>query len=251
MLSARRIGRVTPLLLALLTGTAVARADRGELPQVSQHYALTATLDPQAKRISGHVRITFTNTSARALDALVLHLYLNAFRDERSVFMRESGGRLRGERAHGRGSLELASLTIGGRDVLAASDRELVEGDRTQLRAPVDPPLRPGATLVVESTFDARLPPVFARSGYAGDFFAIAQWFPKLAKLEPDGHFASFPYHALGEFYADFADYALTLRTPGDFAAVASGVLVGERREGDQIVREFAALFASTPDPPP
>ena len=77
--------------------------------------------------------------------------------------------------------------------------------------------------------FTVRLPSLRRAHGRAGDFFMIAQWFPKLARLEPDGRCASFPYHGLGEFYADFADYELTVDVPGDFVIAAPGGLV-ERR---------------------
>lgn len=242
MLSAGRIQFVTTVLLALLLRDgASAQAERGDVPRAAHRYDLSATLDADQARVHGTVRITFTNTSERALDALIFHLYLNAFRDERSVFMRESRGSMRGARATGPGHIALRSLQIDGRDVLAQSDSELLPDDFTQLRAPIEPPLAPGAVLTIESTFEVQLPPVFARSGHAPDFYAVAQWFPKLAKLEPDGHFEGFPYHALGEFYADFADYTLTLDAPADLQAVASGEQVEEKRMGARIVRRFAA----------
>ena len=80
---------------------------------------------------------------------------------------------------------------------MASAERELTPDDFTQLRVPLRAPLMPGAKLLVEASFVAKLPPVFARSGYVGDFHVIAQWFPKLAKLEPSGDFAGFPYHGL------------------------------------------------------
>lgn len=211
------------------------------LPKSAHRYELAAKLDPVDKSVTGKARITFTNTSERPLEALLFHLYMNAFRDRESVFMRESGGSLRGAGVRGAGLIRLSSLRVAGVDVLAKCERELVSGDFTQLRAPLATPLAPGEQLAIEATFVVLLPPVFARSGYARDFFAVAQWFPKLAKLEPDGHFASFPYHALGEFYADFADYALEVETPSDFSVLASGVLLDETRDDKRIIRRFRA----------
>ncbi|HEX5659254.1 MAG TPA: M1 family metallopeptidase, partial [Polyangiales bacterium] len=202
-------------------------ANRGDLPFTAHRYELTARLDPAKKQVQGAARITFTNTSPRPLEALLFHLYLNAFRDDDSVFMTESGGALRGQHAQGHGRIEVQSLVIAGRDGLPRAERELVPKDFTQLRVPLEAPLEPGATLVIELRFLSTLPPVFARSGYAGDFFAVGQWFPKLAKLDADG-FVGFPYHALGEFYSDFADYSLEVDAPSDYAVVASGDLVDD-----------------------
>ena len=205
-------------------------------------YVLEATLDPARKVVQGRLRITLHNRSDVQLRELVFHLYMNAFADRESVFMRESRGALRGRRSRGRGSITLASLSVDGVDVLARAERELIEGDRTQLRAALPAPLAVGASVSIESEFTVQLPPLFARSGFVDDrFFAVAQWFPKLAKLEPSGTFASFPYHGLGEFYADFADYTLTVRAPAAFAVVASGTEVDSKREGAAVIRRFEA----------
>ncbi len=214
---------------------------RAQLPETAHRYELSAQLVPATHTIKGKARITFRNTSDKPLNALLFHLYLNAFRDRKSVFMRESGGQLRGDSAHGVGSITLTTLTVDGQDVLKDAERELIARDATQLRATLLTPLSPGATATIESSFVTHLPPVFARSGYAGDFHMIAQWFPKLAKLEADGTFASFPYHALSEFYADFADYRVTVHTPADFVVGATGTLIEERKVGARVVRVFDA----------
>jgi hypothetical protein len=206
---------------------------------VAQRYELDVTLDPLRHEVRGHVIIDFSNTSSRPLEALVFHLYLNAFRDRRSVFMRESRGAMRGTRARGPGSLELSELMVDGVDALPGARRELVRGDFSQLAVRLPRPLAPGGHVRIESAFVAKLPPLFARSGHARDFYSVAQWFPKLAKLEPNGEFASFPYHALGEFYADFADYQLTIRTPRSYVVGANGKLTRERTQGELVARTF------------
>lgn len=211
------------------------------LPASAHRYALSATVDDVHHRVHGHVHIAFTNTGAVPLESLLFHLYLNAFRDERSVFMRESGGRLRSERARGGGGIVLNELTVAGEDLLARAERELIPGDFSQLRVPLSRPLAPGEQVDIESSFVVTLPPLFARSGYVRDFMAVGQWFPKLAKLEPDGRFVGFPYHGLGEFYADFADYTLEVETPLGMTAVASGDLIEEVPRGAHRVRRFSA----------
>jgi hypothetical protein len=244
--------------LIVLLGAALFAAELRAEPQASaavQRYQLEATLDPKQQRVRGRMRLSFTNHSSAALPSLVFHLYLNAFRDSRSVFMRESGGRLRQSRAQGRGEIRLESLRVGGAERLPDAATELVAGDFTQLSLPLTQPLAPGASTLIESEFVALLPPLFARSGHHADFFAVAQWFPKLAKLEPDGHFESFPYHGLGEFYADFASYELRVRTPAAYQVVASGELISEQPHGkEQVERLFRAervhdvAFFAAPD---
>jgi hypothetical protein len=217
-------------LLAALSATRAAAsptaAPQKPLVAVSQRYALTAELDPETHEVRGTLRLSLTNSTNTPIRSLLLHLYMNAFRDDESVFMRESAGSLRGARTKGRGFIELSSLHVRDEDVLARAEHELIPGDRTQLRVALDAPLLPTETLVLTASFITALPPVFARAGYVDDFHAVTQWFPKLAKLEPDGSFASFPYHARSEFYADFADYSLEIDVPHGYVVGATGRLV-------------------------
>jgi hypothetical protein len=211
------------------------------LPEAAHRVELHAHLLPRQRLVRGHARIAFRNTSDLPLSKLVMHLYMNAFRDRKSVFMRDSNGSLRSETSGAPGSITLRSLRLDGKDALARANDELEPGDRTQLEVKLDAPLAPGAVLLVETDFDTKLPDLFARAGVSDDFFAVAQWFPKPAKLEKNGEFASFAYQALGEFYADFADYSLEIKTSSDMTVGASGTLVETRSTGPEIVRRFVA----------
>ncbi len=205
-------------------------------------YAIEATLDPGAHAVDGTLRLHWVNESATPASDLWFHLYLNAFASDDTVFMRESRGQLRGVRSPGRGGIDIHSLrTSGGVDLLGGAQRALVRGDATQLRVPLPAPIAPGDALDLLVTFRARLPPVFARTGHARDFHMIAQWFPKLARHEPDGRWASFPYHGMGEFYADFATYDLTLRTPRGWVVGATGAKTSEISKGSLTERRFHA----------
>jgi hypothetical protein len=80
-------------------------------------------------------------------------------------------------------------------------------------------------------SWDDKLPTVVERTGYDGSFHMVAQWFPKIARLEPDGTWAHFPFHRLSEFYADFGTYDVTLDVPQAFTLGATGPLVESRVE--------------------
>ncbi len=240
-------------LLAALT--LVASPARAQLPEEAppHHYEVIATLDPEAHTIVGSVTIRFTNTARKPLTELAFHLYMNAFESEETVFMQESEQSLRGVRARGEGSIELETLRVEGVDRLGRADDELVENDHTQLVVPLTQPIPPGAETEITSTFTTHLPPLFARAGYSRDFHIGAQFFPKLAKLEPDGSWASFPYHGNGEFYADFARYELVVDVPEGWTVGATGARTSERSEGSRTVHRFEqawvhdAVFVAAP----
>ena len=134
-------------------------------------YRLSATLDPVQHRVDGQARIEFVNASQRAVSELYFHLYPNAFENDRTVFMREGGGKIRGKTLARRGRIELLRLTSDdGADLLAGANRELVPGDHTQLRVPLPRPVQPGERLGLSARFRTTLPEIVARSGYAGSF---------------------------------------------------------------------------------
>src|SRR4051812_9212552 len=59
-------------------------------------YTLHASLDPSAHTVRGEGTIVWRNTSRSAVRELYLHLYLNAFKNDRSVFLRAPVGSGRG-----------------------------------------------------------------------------------------------------------------------------------------------------------
>jgi hypothetical protein len=216
-------------------------------------YRIEATLDADAHVVRGIAHIRWTNQSRVPIGELWLHLYMNAFESRRTVFMQESGGQLRGARFGAKGRIHLEALRLGERDLLPRADDTIVPDDRTQLRVPLPEPVSPGGVIELTIPFTTTLPEVFARAGYHDQFHMVAQWFPKLARLEPDGTWATFPYHGLGEFYADFARYDVTIDAPAEHVLGATGVEVSTKREGPRTLHRFVAervhdfAFASWP----
>ena len=245
--AARRL----PLILILLLPLILLLASPAEAQDHA--YTLHARLDPATHTVDGEGELVWRNDSRVPQDHLFIHLYLNAFEDEDTVFMRESGRQLRGVRFQGRGSIDLTRFELEGHDLLVNADDEIEDDDRTQLGVTLPHAVPPGESIRIQMAWTSALPPVFARSGWHGDFHMVAQWFPKIARLEPDGTWASFPYHGHGEFYADFARYALTVETPDGWQVGATGVLRDESSAGGWTRRLFEAdrvhdaAFAAAP----
>src|SRR5260370_11569297 len=85
--------------LALLVGCLGGLPAGAALSRRVVAYRIHAELDPQKKIVIGRETLTWTNDSPDAVGELQFHLYLNAFQNEKSSFMRESAGQLRGARA--------------------------------------------------------------------------------------------------------------------------------------------------------
>lgn len=197
-------------------------------------YEIEAKLDTEKHRISAQQTIRFVNRSRRALNELWFHLYLNAFKNDKTLFLRSPFGAGRsGDKAREYGYVDVKKLAViggDGDDLWAKRDRHSPDDpdDETDLRVPLSSPLEPGASLDLQLEFEAQLPEIIERTGFVGSFHFMGQWFPKLARLEPNGDFAHFAFHPQSEFYADFGDYDVTLDVPSGFRVGATGSLVRE-----------------------
>jgi hypothetical protein len=210
-------------------------------------YAIDVRLDAQAKTLTGRERLTWTNPSTDTVSELWFHLYMNAFRNNRSTFFRESGGQLRGDRMPdgGWGWIDVRQMTLA--DGTSLTPRIRYEhpdddnaDDRTVLRVPLPRPVGPGASITLIIDFVAKLPHAFARTGYHGDYFLAGQWFPKIAVYEPAGRrrraaggWNCHQFHANSEFYADFGRYRVAITTPSSFIVGATGQRHSVRANAD------------------
>jgi hypothetical protein len=193
-------------------------------------YTIEVALDAETKTLTAHEVTTYVNTTADPIPDLVFHLYLNAFRDENSIFLQEGGPFHRGYRwdPNDAGWVQVTNVHLSDGTPLTLEEIE----DGTLARATLPAPVAPGETVEIELDFQAQLPRVFARTGHADDFFMVGQWFPKLGVWQ-DGAWNAYPFHANAEFYADFGTYDVSITLPADYITGATGLPVSTVDNGD------------------
>lgn len=244
-----------PLLLCLLLfpAPAGATAPDGPWPGVPPvaSYDIEVRLDAEAKTLAAEEIITYTNTSGEPIPDLVFHLYLNAFRSRDSLFLGGTGGQHRG---FGWDETEAGWVEVTEIRLVDGPALELVEiEDGTLARADLPAPITPGETVKIALAYQARLPRVFARTGYAGDFFMAGQWFPKLGVWQ-EGGWNAYPFYPDAEFYADFGNYDVRITLPAGYVTGGTGLPVSTETnpDGSQTVRyraEGVIDFAWTASP--
>ncbi|MBK9314967.1 MAG: M1 family metallopeptidase [Acidobacteria bacterium] len=248
------------------------RADNAPKPVVRYEIDVQLKVDERQRPtdLDGRERLTWLNDSPDTIEDLQFHLYLNAFKNEKSTFFRESGGQLRSDRFDPGewGWIDIREMrTESGEDL--TSKIEFIHpdddnaDDQTVIRVPLSKPLGPGEKITLDIKFKARLPRVFARTGYWGQFAMVAQWFPKLGVWESGGErrrqlagWNCHQFHANSEFYADFGTYDVKINVPGIYRGKvgATGVLKSESTGGNgtvtyRFVQENVHDFAWTLDP--
>jgi hypothetical protein len=206
---------------------------------------MEARYEPETRDLTGRQRLIWRNTSSVPIHELRFHHYLNAFANNRSTFMLESGGKLRSTEfdREGWGWIEVDSLRLTDGTDLKPHERFLAPDDgnledRTVATYALPQPLAPGDSVELDIEFSARLPSVFARTGAHGDYVLGGQWFPKIGVFEDAGvrgrrqpGWNCHQFHAHSEFYADFGEYDVTLDLPERYQGKvgATGRIVEEQ----------------------
>jgi hypothetical protein len=210
-------------------------------------YTLSARLDGTLHTVDGQGTLVWENTSSRPTSELWFHLYLNAFKNNRTVFLRSPFGA--GRSGHGAkkwGYIDVKHLTVremGGAEVWPKQLEGATDDpdDETSVRVQLPREVAAGETLTLDFEWVSQLPEVVERTGYVRDFHLVAQWFPKIARREQDGAWVHFPFNAQSEFYADFGSYDVTLDVPKAMIVGATGARVADDVRGDRRVLRYHA----------
>ena len=86
-------------------------------------------------------------------------------------------------------------------------------------------PIGPGEEQTLQFSYVLKIPKVFSRPGHDGSLYRMTQWYPKPAVYDTEG-WHPMPYLSIGEFYAEYGDYDVTLKLPAGHAVAATGELM-------------------------
>src|SRR5262245_58244674 len=213
---------------------AAAAAQPAPLSPRNASYTIEATLDAASHAITGSEVITWRNITTRTATDLRFHLYWNAWKHDRTTFMRErtlafgSNGRARSDADRSRidiTSLQLtspvsANLTT---QIHFVQPDDGNPEDETVMAVPLPQPIAPGGSATIEVKWTSHVPRPVARTGVVGNYFFVAQWFPKLGVFQDDG-WNCHQFHAHTEFFSDYGVYDGALTVPKGWTVGATGI---------------------------
>jgi len=235
------------VLLALVTVPVATQPADPVLSPRNANYTLSVQLDPAENMLSATQTLEWRNTQVVATDELWFHLYWNAWRNSESTWFLEDRLRGRSDRkgkkiAQGDWSwIEIDSVRLagagGGIDLASTRRFETPDDDnaddRTVWVVTLPEPVEPGETVTVDLAWRAKIPRTFARTGFRGDFFFIAHWFPKLGVFEGRRGWNCHQYHAGTEYFSDYGVYDVTISAPTNYVIGATGREVETVDHGD------------------
>ena len=231
------------------------------------NYSIDVRLDAERRALTGREVLTWRNVSSVSTAELQFHLYYNAWKNTRSTWMQENrlgrGSALEGRPAEDWGWIDVTAVRL-----LGAGDAPPIDltdrvhhiapddgnpDDETVLAVPLPQRVQPGDTVNLEIEWASRVPRTFARTGAIGDYFFLAQWFPKIGVLEDSG-WNTHQFHTATEFFSDYGVYDVRLTVPAGWVVGATGVEVDVRDNGDgtathQYYQEDVHDFAWTTSP--
>ena len=201
------------------------------------NYSIDVRLDPERRTLTGREILTWRNVTASATPELQLHLYYNAWKNSSSTWMRERRlarrPGLESRPAADWGWIDVTAVRLLGAGAappidLTARTRHIApddgnQDDQTVMAVPLPTPALPGDTVNLEIEWTSRVPRTFARTGTIGNYYFIAQWFPKVGVLEEAG-WNSHQFHSATEFFADYGVYDVRITAPSGWVLGATGI---------------------------
>ncbi len=191
-------------------------------------YEIDATLeteDDDAPALSGHLTLTYTNTTGDTLDTLPFRLYANGPAD-------------------GHDAITVDDVTVDGDPV----DPDLSVLDSV-LELPLDGGLDASDSTVVELSFEVAIPidatehyGIFNADSTTGTL-ALAHWYPVLAGRDPVTGWVLDPPSVNGDpIFSDTALYDITITAPDDWAVVTTGVPFDDpETDGDLVSQRYVS----------
>lgn len=202
-------------------------------------YAIDVVLLPELKIVKGSMEAYWVNRSSNDVNDVQLHMYLNAFRSNKSTFYKEGGGSP-GYREIDFGWIDINSIKDG-RGVDLINNMVYIQpddnnpDDMTVLKIDLDKPAHPFDTVWLNIDFTSKLPSNIRRTGFNEDFFFVGQWFPKFGVYETAGMryakadgWSCNQFHNHSEFYANHSVYDVSITLPEEYVVGSGGMLIRE-----------------------
>ena len=201
-------------------------------------YTMDVKLDTEKNIISGWEVLEWKNTTGRAQNEFPFHLYHNAWKNNRSTFVKESGGRTNrpNMQESDYGWTNVKSVRVidarGGETDITNTFRYIQpddgnSDDQTVFQITTPRPVPNGQTLRLKIEFETKQPIPISRTGAIRNYHFVAQWFPKIGvwwkPRDGEAGWNCHQFHARTEYFADYGVYDVKITLPANYIVGATG----------------------------
>ena len=212
--------------------------------QQQVNYKISVTLNDVDHSLNGFEEMEYTNNSPDTLSYIWIHLWPNAFKNDKTAFSDQAlqNGRtdfyFSGNEQ--RGYINRLDFRVNGITARLEDHPQYI--DIGKLVLPIL--LIPGQTIKITTPFHEKLPSNFSRGGHIGQSYQVTQWFPKPAVYDKHG-WHPIPYLDQGEFYSEFGNFEVQITVPQNYVVAATGEL--QNTEEKKWLTERVNNFRSGP----
>ena len=214
------------LFTAIILCSAAAFCQSGYWQQRTD-YHITVSLNDADNSLTGYEAIDYYNNSPDTLHFIWIHLWPNAYKNDRTAFSDQllENGRtdFYFSEENKRGYINRLSFKADNEN--AVTEDHPQHQDIVKLLLPH--PLAPGGKVKIETPFHEKLPYNFSRGGHILQSYQITQWYPKPAVYDKTG-WHEMPYLDQGEFYSEFGSFDVEISLPENYIVAATGNLQNE-----------------------
>ncbi len=186
-------------------------------------YEITVEYVPENGTLTGIEKVTFENSTSEELSCLKFALYPNAYRQNalyKPISKTLSGAAYYAGESYG----EMVISSVNG-----AKSWEVCGEDKNVLCVYLEKPLYPDDKVVVDIAFMVRLAKVNHRTGISEYAVNLGNFFPILCGLKGGGFYETAYYDIGSPFYADCAQFTVTVKAPKEYTIVSSGREISTR----------------------
>ena len=203
-------------------------------------YIIEAELDHNRSLLKGEERITYFNNSPDTLQTLTIRLYQDIYKvgNSREFSMDEA--------AVNEGMV-IEKLSLEG-NTYDIDDKKKVTRSATNMIVRMENSLLPDSSIDLEIEWHYTISKVrpIRTGNYGENRFFVAYWYPQIAVYDDIDGWDRIEYRGAVEFYNDFNDYDVTIKTTDGFLIWATGKLVNlEEIYSGEVVNNYKGALSS------
>ena len=211
-------------------------------------YTIDVIYDDETNRILCNETLDYINNTKTTLDKIYLHIYPNAFCEEKLVPFEENEMDRAYPNGFNEGYIDIKNVLQGGNK----SKYKIIGEKNDILEIKLDKLLRQGEKINIDLKYNVKLPNCLGRFGYGDNTVNVTNWFP-IACVYDDNGWNLKSYEAVGDpFYSDTSNFNVKILAPSKYKLATTGNIKEQKTDTEKnlytiegkMVRDFAFILS-------